>query len=110
MGLTESDYEALKNLNNTAKIEENYSLEQVINGEATKIYGITEEINNVSLVTGRMPEENQECLVLDGTYKLDEIIQIPNENLINQEFKVVGTVKSSMYIYNNLGTSTVSDG
>lgn len=114
MGLTEDDLTALKNLNNTEVIEANYTYETVIDGDATKIYGITHDINNVTLVDGKMPEEDNECLVLDGSYNIGDTIIIEDEDygdyLKNNTYKVVGTVNSSMYIYNNLGISTVSDG
>ena len=114
MGLTEDDLTALKNLDNAEFVEANYTYETVIDGDATKIYGITHDINNVILVDGKMPEEDNECLVLDGSYNIGDTIIIEDEDygdyLKNNTYKVVGTVNSSMYIYNNLGISTVSDG
>lgn len=114
MGLTNDDLEALKNLENTQIIEENYTYETVIDGDATKIYGLTKNINNVTLVSGSLPTSDNECLVLAGSYNIGDTITIEDsdyqEYLKNNTFKVVGTVNSSMYIYNNLGMSTVSDG
>ena len=114
MGLTNDDLEALKNLENTQIIEENYTYETVIDGDATKIYGLTENINNVTLVSGSLPTSDNECLVLAGSYNIGDTITIEDSDyqdyLKNNTFKVVGTVNSSMYIYNNLGMSTVSDG
>ena len=114
MGLTNDDLEALKNLENTQIIEENYTYETVIDGDATKIYGLTENINNVTLVSGSLPTSDNECLVLAESYNIGDTITIEDSNyqdyLKNNTFKVVGTVNSSMYIYNNLGMSTVSDG
>lgn len=114
MGLTNDDLEALKNLENTQIIEENYTYETVIDGDATKIYGLTENINNVTLVSGSLPTSDNECLVLAGSYNIGDTITIEDSNyqdyLKNNTFKVIGTVNSSVYIYNNLGMSTVSDG
>lgn len=114
MGLTNDDLEALKNLENTQIIEENYTYETVIDGDATKIYGLTKNINNVTLVSGSLPTSDNECLVLAGSYNIGDTITIEDSDyqdyLKNNAFKVVGTVNSSMYIYNNLGMSTVSDG
>ena len=114
MGLTEDDLNELKKLENAEIVEENYSYETIIEGDATKIYGITENINNVTLLSGNMPSNNSECLVLDGSYNIGDTITIADENysdyLSRNTFTVVGTVRSSMYIYNNLGISTVSDG
>ena len=114
MGLTTDDLQALENLSNAFIVEENYTYETVINGDATKFYGLTENINNVTLMSGSYPSNNNECLVLDGSYEIGDTITIEDENypdyLNNNTYTVVGTVRSSMYIYNNLGISTVSDG
>ena len=42
MGLTNDDLNALKELDNSYIVEENYSYETVIDGNATKIYGLTD--------------------------------------------------------------------
>ena len=80
MGLTEDDLTALKNLDNAEFVEANYTYETVIDGDATKIYGITHDINNVILVDGKMPEEDNECLVLDGSYNIGDTIIIEDED------------------------------
>ena len=114
MGLTNDDLEALKELENAYIVEENYSYETVIDGDATKIYGITENINNLILTDGNMPSDDNECLVMEGSYNIGDTITITDENydtyLKTNTFKVVGTIRSSMYVYKLLGTSTVSDG
>ena len=114
MGLTEDDLNALKDLNHSSIVEENYSYETVIDGDATKIYGLTNNINNVTLINGTMPKNNNECLVMDGSYNIGDTITIEDNNytdyLSTNTFTVTGTVRSSMYVYKNLGISTVSDG
>ena len=114
MGLTDDDLNAIKELENTYIVEENYSYETVIDGDATKIYGITDKINNIILTSGNLPKNNNECLVMEGSYNIGDTITIIDENytdyLKTNTFKVVGTIRSSMYVYKHLGTSTVSDG
>ena len=114
MGLTEDDLNALKDLNHSYLVEENYSYETVITGDATKIYGLTDTINNVTLIDGTMPKNNNECLVMEGSYNIGDTITIEDNNysdyLSTNTFTVTGTVRSSMYVYKNLGISTVSDG
>ena len=114
MGLTDDDLNAIKELENTYIVEENYSYETVIDGDATKIYGITDKINNIILTSGNLPKNNNECLVMEGSYNIGDTITITDENytdyLKTNTFKVVGTIRSSMYVYKHLGTSTVSDG
>lgn len=114
MGLTNDDLNAIKELENTYIVEENYSYETVIDGDATKIYGITDKINNIILTSGNLPKNNNECLVMEGSYNIGDTITITDENydtyLKTNTFTVVGTIRSSMYVYKLLGTSTVSDG
>ena len=74
MGLTDDDLNALKELDNSYIVEENYSYETVIDGDATKIYGLTENINNVTLIDGTMPQNNNECLVMEGSYNIGDTI------------------------------------
>ena len=105
MGLTDDDLNALKNLDNSYLVEENYSYETVIAGNATKIYGITDNINNITLISGNMPQNENECVVLEGSYNIGDTITIEDENynsyLKNQTYKVVGTVRASFYLYND---------
>ena len=114
MGLTNDDLNALKELDNSYIVEENYSYETVIDGNATKIYGLTDNINNITLIDGTVPQNNNECLVMEGSYNIGDTITIEDSNytdyLSTNTFKVTGIVRSSMYIYKSFGISTVSDG
>lgn len=113
MGLTEDDVASLQELSNVDKVVPGYSFETVVNGDATKIYGYLEDINRVSLVEGRYLENENEILVERGTYNIGDTITLEADALDfvkGTTYTVVGIVDSPMYIYENKGISTVSDG
>ncbi len=113
MGLTEDDVASLQELSNVDKVVPGYSFETVVNGDATKIYGYLEDINRVSLVEGRYLENENEILVERSTYNIGDTITLEADALDfvkGTTYTVVGIVDSPMYIYENKGISTVSDG
>ena len=113
MGLTEDDVASLQELSNVDKVVPGYSFETVVNGDATKIYGYLEDINRVSLVEGRYLENENEILVERSTYNIGDTITLEADALDfvkGTTYTVVGIADSPMYIYENKGISTVSDG
>ena len=88
-----------------------------------KTHSITEDVNELEVVYGRMPENAQECVVdyrlfdeeaLGQKIKLSEENEEDDlENFKGTEFTIVGVVKSSYYIQfergnTSLGTGTVN--
>ena len=113
MGLTDEDIASLRELENVDKVVPGYSFETVVNGDATKIYGYLHDINRVSIIEGRELQNENEILVERGTYALGDTITLESDALDfvkNITFTVVGIVDTPMYIYENKGISTVSDG
>ena len=113
MGLTDDDVTSLKELTHAYKVVPSYSYETLVDGNPTKIYAINEEINKVKLIEGRMPTRDNEILVQEGTYQINDTITLEDsakDTLKNTSYTVVGTIRSSLYIYENKGISTVGDG
>ena len=113
MGLTEDDVLSLKKLLHVDKVVPGYSFETVVNGDATKIYGYLDDINQVAIIEGRELQNENEILVERGTYALGDTISLESDVLDfvkSTTYTVVGIVDSPMYIYENKGISTVSDG
>ena len=113
MGLTEDDINSLRKLENVDKVVPGYSFETVVNGDAAKIYGYLNDINRVAILEGRELQNENEILVERGTYSLGDTITLESDALDfvkNTTYTVVGIVDSPMYIYENKGISTVSDG
>lgn len=109
MGLTEGDLESIRAISDDLIVEPSYSFDLILDGDVTRIHAITDTVNQVNLVSGKMPNSG-ECLVEDGTYNIGDKIIIESDNLTNQEYTVSGTITSSLYIYRTKGISTEGDG
>ncbi len=110
MGLTDDDLKSLNEIKGVEKTEGAYSFDTLINGDVVKVSSIT-NINKVSLIKGRMPKNNDECLGEKGAFKIGDEITIDDDTYLkNNTCKIVGTINSSNYIYENKGISTIGDG
>ena len=110
MGLTDDDIKSLEEIDGIKEVEGTYSFDTLIDGNAVKVSSLS-DISKPTLVKGKMPKSNSECLGEDGAFKIGETITIDDDTyLYNNTCKVVGTINSSSYIYENKGISTVGDG
>ena len=80
------------------------------------LMSVPEKVNIPSLVSGRMPEADDECVVDDrvagsrivgSTITFSGSGSIDNAGLKNRTYKVVGTVDSPLYLNNDRGSSTI---
>lgn len=111
-GLNDDDIEAIEQLNDIQKVIPTYSLDVLSKGKVVRIHAIENDVNKVYLVDGQMPEKNDECLGDFNNYKVGDTITLEDENVhlnINK-CKVVGTIKSPLYMNNNYGISSIGDG
>lgn len=111
-GLTTNDIIALKDVDQTIKVIPTYSYDYLVNGKTIRIHAIEKEINNVDLITGRLPENDDECLGDNTYYHLNDKITIedPNNYLKNHTYTVVGTINSVLYITNDKGITNIGNG
>ena len=110
MGLTDEDLESLEAIAGVSEVEGSYSFDTLVDGDVVKVSALT-SIANVTLVKGRMPENNSECLGENEKFEIGDNITIDDDTyLVNNTCEVVGTVNSSSYIYENKGIATVGDG
>lgn len=110
MGLTDDDIKSLKDIKGIKEVEGTYSFDTLIDGNAVKVSALS-DISKVTLVDGKMPESNTECLSLEGYFEIGDTITIDDDTYLNNNTcKIVGKVNSSSYIYENKGISTVGDG
>ena len=110
MGLTDDDIASLEDIKGIKEVEGTYSFDTLIDGNAVKVSALS-DISKPTLVDGRMPKSNSECLGEDEKFKIGETIKVDDDTYLkNNTCKVVGTVNSSSYIYENKGISTVGDG
>lgn len=85
-----------------------------------KIYNLPENVNQVELLYGRLPEKADECIVDSAIYGEDSIghqIVLSNdndeddlENFIEKEFTIVGVVQSPNYIQFERGNTSIGNG
>ena len=114
MGLTEDDIASLEELKNIEKVVASYSVDTLIDGEAVRIHAIEEDINNVDLVEGNMPENNNECIADATKYKIGDtltISKLSQEGMLqNTTYKVVGLANSPMYLSRQMGIASIGTG
>lgn len=130
LGLKDEDIEEMKKIDRIESIEPSYSVDALVHTESkeivVKMQSMPEEINKLTLLEGRLPEKENECVVeesfLLGTkYKIGDTITIEPEMLKdeegndksmlkNKEFTIVGKVQSPLYISRSRGSSKLGSG
>lgn len=121
-GFRNSDIDKYKDIENVLNIEPSISYDKLINykdkSPAVKIYSITNEINKLKVVDGRLPENSDEC-VIDSKinsefedFKIGDYIEIEDENNLfkTKKLKVVGIVRSPLYTSDVRENTTLSSG
>ena len=108
LGLTDKDISSLKNLSNINQVSGSYFKDVMIDlgdRKATmQLNSINKEINNIELIEGTLPLKNDEILVepalieRNDNIKIGDYIEIENELLEISKYKIVGIVKSPLYI------------
>lgn len=95
-----------------------------VNGQGSegvlKVHSLTEEVNGVELLSGRMPQAANECVVDSNLYTEEDIGSkvIFSENnaqedldfFASQEYEIVGVVRSSYYINFERGNTSLGSG
>lgn len=129
LGLTDEDVEAISKIENIETVDVSFETDGKIETEnkETIVKLITlGEINQPVLFDGSLPTAENECLVEQGFLtandkKIGDTIQLEvettqNDNgdeiqyLKNSEMKIVGTIKSPLYISRDRGTSNLGAG
>lgn len=129
LGLTDEDINAIKSIEGVDQVYGIKTKDTIVNfneKESTcKVIEYNENINTPVLISGRMPENENECL-LDSGYSYPEgaekyigkTIIVQNEEVDEnnnpiftiKEFNIVGIVESPIYISSERGTTTIGDG
>lgn len=125
IGFTDDDVEKLSHMEEVADIEGTISLDALcaIGGESEavyKIHALPEQINQVELTAGRMPQAENECL-LDSTKYTQKLIgsaftvtdsneEDTLEMFRNRTYTVVGMARSPYYINFERGTTSIGEG
>ena len=129
LGYTDDDVNSFAGEKDVLYAEGGYSLDvlyknQGENDRVLKTMSVPENINKLSLVDGRMPEKEDECVVdakMDSI-KIGDVIEVADDDAAEGEdssaqdilkakkFTVVGTVNSPLYINFERGTTTLGNG
>ena len=113
MGLTNDDVLSLAEIDDVAIIEPSYSLDALVNGSVIRVHSLV-KINTPKLIEGRMPVADDECLADRLNFNLDDIVVLEKEalddDLKNNEFKVVGLVDSVLYVNEEKGITNIGNG
>ncbi len=125
LGLTEDDIDALRAQDGIENAEGEYVIDAFADSGSAeavvKVLSLSEAgINDVLLREGRMPARADECVVEENMLEIldisigDTITLEPDSKLddalAGEEYTVVGTIRSPVYIAVERGTSTIGSG
>ena len=124
LGWEEEDVEAFRNQGGVRYAEGANTLDALFLDEednefVLKLHTLPENLNQIRLEEGRLPENNQECLI-DAAYRglkpgdelyLAELNEEDTlEALTHEKFTIVGTAYTSYYLNNERGTTSIGTG
>ncbi len=129
LGLTEDDLNEISKIENVDEIIGTYETDgklEIDNTEQIIKVMCIEDINKPKLLEGKLPENSEECVVepnflTQNNKKIGDTIDVEIENtenndgeeveyLANKEMKIVGTVRSPLYISKDRGSSSLGSG
>ena len=129
LGLTEDDLNEISKMENVDEIIGTYEIDgklEIDNTEHVVKVMCIEDINKSKLLEGKLPENSDECVVeanflTQNNKKIGDSIKVEIENtenndgeeveyLVNEEMKIVGIVRSPLYISKDRGSSTLGSG
>ena len=121
-GVTQDDVDAILKIDGVEHAEGAYSADfmQVVDKKQKVLHVISlqDEMNQVKLSDGRMPQKAGECLAdQDAGYKVGDTIKLRSgtsdeviDTLMTDTLKVVGLCSSPMYISYGRGSATIGTG
>lgn len=115
LGFNEENINDIKSLDSIKNAYASKSKDVIINdGEeenVVKLISLNEEVNKVQIIDGRKPKNNSEIVVEEAMLKRNKLkigdyITITNDDSFKEnKLKIVGTVKSPLYITNSSSSS-----
>lgn len=122
LGLTEEDIEAVSKVEGVEYAVGAYSVDVLCRGDANQkvlhIMSLTEDMNTIDVIEGRLPEKADECLVdARSSYNIGDTIWVESgtdtpitDSLVKDKLTVVGRGSSTCYISLNRGSTTIGTG
>ena len=130
LGLTNSDKESLEKIEGVEKVETSYQLDAILNSGdeevVVKLETMPTDINKLVIEEGRLPENNNECVVetrflnLTG-HKIGDTVEVITDKIQDDDgnekdalkenkLTIVGTVSSPLYISEERGSTKLGSG
>lgn len=122
LGLTGDDIESLRQVKGVETAEGGYAQDVLVGEEGEQqvlhLESLGAQVNQVSVIQGRLPEKKGECLMDAQMAESDHLgigdqIQVQAEEdgvLVQTDFTVVGTCSSPLYISFDRGNTTLGSG
>lgn len=120
IGWEEEDVENFSSRPEVRYAEGSYTLDILTAGSSEYVlraHSLTDNINGIRLTAGRMPQNENECIIEDGKFRIGATIALAEDNsdtvknaLKSHTFTIVGYADSSMYINFERGTTSVGNG
>ena len=125
IGWTDKEVASLNNESGVAGAEGSWQIDVILKRrdgkEAVyKVHSITEEVNQIQIKAGRMPENSRECVIDnnnrmglslgDKVYVSDSNDQDTLDAFAADSYTVVGFAQSSLYINFERGTTSIGNG
>ena len=114
LGLTNDDIYAIEKIDGIKKVYGSYSKDVIASTKdeelVLKVIGINDEVNKIEILEGRMPKNNDE-VIIEKAMKNKESLNIGDYVTINDDtfkakkLKIVGIVKSPLYIVSDTGST-----
>lgn len=121
LGLTDDDIDALRQTEGVLDVMPSYMLDLIttvsgMEGEkVVRFSGMPENMNQLVLYEGRLPESDGECVVnrgklSTGGVQVGDTLTVLEDGLKRREYTVVGLVNSAQYMSLTLGSTTKGSG
>lgn len=120
LGITDEDIEKLGGREEIDYAVGAYVMDAWAGDNVAKVYSITDDVNKLVLMEGRMPVVSRECVVDEnflaklGLSIGDTLPILPSEDnedsLIYDDFRIVGTVRSPYYVSVERGSASIGSG
>ena len=108
LGLTDADIKSLKKIDGVKKVYGSYSKDAILKNNVkesvVKVIGLNESVNKVEILKGKIPKNYNEVVVEESlldheNLKLGDNLKIlDNETFKGTNLKIVGVVRSPLYI------------
>ena len=122
LGFAEEDIEALEQISGVSGVEAGYMIDVLCDTrdsqEVIRFYSSPEKMNHLQVTEGRMPKDENECLLdtaLSSSHRIGETITVYSEDELTDslavtEFEVTGFGNSPYFISFDRGSTTVGSG